>query len=75
MFMSAHLGVFLVVFAVGSTASSAQQNRLPSQINDGKIHLDVVGTPKSGPPVRGLRQEDSPSSITQSRRRSACSVR
>ena len=39
-----------------SKAAFSQQTPAPSA--DGKIHLDVVVTPKSGPPVSGLEQKD-----------------
>jgi VWFA-related protein len=49
--------LLLVVF-VG--AASAQQNvpRPPQVPDDGKMHIDVVVTPKSGIPVEGLQQQD-----------------
>lgn len=37
---------------------SAQQGNAPPQADDGKIHLDVVVTAKSGPAVGGLQQQD-----------------
>jgi VWFA-related protein len=38
---------------------SAQQGSAPpAQPDAGKIYLDVVVTPKSGPPVAGLQQQD-----------------
>ena len=40
-----------------STPASAQQNP-PADDSAGKIHLDVVVTPKSGAPVAGLQQQD-----------------
>jgi VWFA-related protein len=58
MFMRARPGLFLLVPLLCTAAASAQQDSLPTQPDDGKIHLDVVVTPKSGPPVTGLRQED-----------------
>jgi len=39
------------------TLASAQQNA-PADEPSLKIHLDVVVTPKSGPPVAGLQQQD-----------------
>ena len=38
--------------------ASAQQGNAPPQADDGKIHLDVVVTAKSGPAVAGLQQQD-----------------
>ncbi|HXO88643.1 MAG TPA: VWA domain-containing protein [Candidatus Acidoferrales bacterium] len=50
--------LLLVVFA--AVASPAQQNvpRPPQVPDDGKMHIDVVVTPKSGIPVEGLQQQD-----------------
>jgi VWFA-related protein len=58
MFMRALVGLFLLVPLLCTAAASTQRDSLPTQPDDGKIHLDVVVTPKSGPPVTGLRQED-----------------
>lgn len=52
------LGLFLLVFLLSTAAASAQQDRRPTQPDDGKIYVDVVVTPKSGPPVTGLQQQD-----------------
>jgi VWFA-related protein len=41
-----------------STAAFTQQPPQPAPAQDGQIHLDVVVTPKSGPPVTGLEQRD-----------------
>jgi hypothetical protein len=41
-----------------STAAFTQQPPQPAPAQDGQIHLDVVVTPKSGPPVTGLDQKD-----------------
>ena len=41
-----------------STAAFTQQTPQPAPAQDGQIHLDVVVTPKSGPPVAGLEQRD-----------------
>jgi len=56
--MRALLGLFVFVTLLCTSAASAQQKSQPTQPDDGRIHLDVVVTPKSGPPVTGLRQED-----------------
>lgn len=41
-----------------STSGLAQQTPQPPPASDGRIHLDVVVTPRSGPPVSGLEQKD-----------------
>ena len=41
-----------------AATASAQQESQPSQADDGKLYLDVVVTPKSGPPVSGLQKQD-----------------
>ena len=58
--MSIHnrLGLFLLVPLLYTAAASAQQDSLPTQPDDSRIYLDVVVTPKSGPPVTGLQQQD-----------------
>ena len=48
--------LFLLAFLI--TAAFAQQIPQPPPPPDGKIHLDVVVTAKSGPPVTGLEQKD-----------------
>jgi VWFA-related protein len=40
------------------SSPSAQQSSTSSQRENGRIYLDVVVTPKSGPPVAGLEQQD-----------------
>jgi VWFA-related protein len=40
------------------TVTFAQQGPAPSELDTGQIHLDVVVTPKAGPPVAGLQQQD-----------------
>jgi VWFA-related protein len=49
-----------VIFAalLCATAVSAQQNAAPTQAANGTITLDVVVSPKSGPPVADLQQQD-----------------
>ena len=58
MFIGARLGCLFLVPLLCTAAASAQQGSLPIQPDDGKIHLDVVVTPKSGPPIGGLEQRD-----------------
>ncbi len=48
----------LFLLPVLSTAAFTQQIPAPPPPQDGQIHLDVVVTPKSGPPVAGLEQKD-----------------
>jgi VWFA-related protein len=53
------IGVRLVLLSVLSSAVlSAQQNIPPPAANSARINLDVVVTPKSGPPVANLEQQD-----------------
>jgi VWFA-related protein len=49
--------IFLAL-ALSSTAVLAQQTAPPSQPASRSMVLDVVVTPKSGPPVSGLQQKD-----------------
>jgi VWFA-related protein len=58
MFFDARLACFLLVSLSYTTAVSAQQNSAPTQPGARGIMLDVVVTPKSGPPVSGLQQQD-----------------
>lgn len=58
MFMGARLGCFLLVPLLYAAAASAQQSTPPAQPGNTKIYFDVVVTPKSGPPVAGLQQQD-----------------
>jgi len=46
------------ILALSSTAIPAQQAAPSSPPAAGRIYLDVVVTPKSGAPVRGLQQQD-----------------
>jgi VWFA-related protein len=55
MLLKVRIGIFLILC---TTSISAQQRSAQSQIESGRIYLDVVVTPKSGPPVAGLQQED-----------------
>ncbi|MGA3225168.1 MAG: VWA domain-containing protein [Acidobacteriaceae bacterium] len=53
------IGARLVLISVLSSAVlSAQQNIPPTGANSARINLDVVVTPKSGPPVANLEQQD-----------------
>jgi hypothetical protein len=56
--MKSCLGLFLLVPFLCTPQISARQYHAPTFPDDGKIHLDVVVTPKSGPPVSGLQQQD-----------------
>jgi VWFA-related protein len=58
MFINERFGVLLLVSLLYTPHVSAQQNNSPTPPRDGKIHLDVVVTPKSGPRVSGLQQQD-----------------
>ena len=53
----ARLAAFLLLPWL-SVVTFAQQDAAPSQLDNGQIRLDVVVTPKSGPPVAGLQQQD-----------------
>jgi VWFA-related protein len=52
------LGFFLLVPLLCAPQVSARQNNPPTQPRGGRIYLDVVVTPKSGPAVSGLQQQD-----------------
>lgn len=58
MFTNSRLGLFLLVSLLRTPQVSAGQYHSPTFPGDGKIHLDVVVTPKSGPPVSDLQQQD-----------------
>jgi len=58
MCIRARLGLFFLVSSLSAAAALAQQGSLPAQSEEGKIYVDVVVTPKSGPPVTGLQQQD-----------------
>jgi VWFA-related protein len=49
--------LLLVAFFLASV-SAARQSNPSAQVRDSRISLDVVVTPKSGPPVSGLQQQD-----------------
>jgi VWFA-related protein len=58
MFSDSRVPLFLLVTLFCTAAASAQQSSPQIQPADGNIHLDVVVTPKSGPPVADLQQQD-----------------
>jgi VWFA-related protein len=58
MFIHAHIGFFFLFSMVFAATAAAQQSSPPTQPATDMIHLDVVVTPKSGRPVRGLEQQD-----------------
>lgn len=58
MFIGARLGFFLLVSSLSITAVSAQLPSPSAQPVPDLVYLDVVVTPKSGPPVSGLQQQD-----------------
>jgi VWFA-related protein len=58
MFMHTRLGFVLVVPLLGAAAALSQQVSSPTQPVNDMVFLDVVVTPKSGPPVSGLQQQD-----------------
>jgi VWFA-related protein len=58
MFSNSRLGLFLLVLLLCTPQILARQYHAPTFPGDGKIHLDVVVTPKSDPAVSGLQQED-----------------
>jgi len=58
MFISARLGCFLLTVFLSSTSAFSQQSTPPPQPANDMVNLDVVVTPKSGPPITGLQQQD-----------------
>jgi VWFA-related protein len=58
MFGNSRVGLLLLVALLCTAAASAQQSSPQTQPVGGNIHLDVVVTPKSGPPVADLQQQD-----------------
>jgi VWFA-related protein len=58
MFFHARIGFFFLFSIVYVAIAAAQQSSPPTQPATDMIHLDVVVTPKSGRPVRGLEQQD-----------------
>jgi VWFA-related protein len=63
MFTHTRLAFVLAALMLGAVAASSQQDGSPTKsvptqpVND-TVFLDVVVTPKSGPPVSGLQQQD-----------------
>ncbi len=55
MFKNTRLGYLLFVVLLCSTAASTRQTAPPAS---NQINLDIVVTPKSGPPVADLQQQD-----------------
>jgi VWFA-related protein len=58
MFSNSRVACFLVVALLCTAAASARQASPQAQPASGQIHLDVVVTAKSGPPVADLQQQD-----------------
>jgi VWFA-related protein len=58
MFTNARLGCFLLASISCATLASAQQPAPQPQAGPARIYLDVVVTPKSGPPASDLQQQD-----------------
>jgi len=58
MFRNSRLGCFLLATLLCAAAARAQQNSPQVQAGGGKIYLDVTVSPKSGPPVADLQQQD-----------------
>lgn len=58
MFIGARLGCFLLAVFLCSTSAFSQQSTPPPQPANDMVNLDVVVTPKSGPPINGLQQQD-----------------
>src|SRR5271168_2212619 len=58
MFSNSRLALIVLVTLLCTAAASAQQASPQPQAASGNIHLDVVVTAKSGPPVGDLQQQD-----------------
>jgi VWFA-related protein len=58
MFINSRLDLLLLLALLCAPQVSAWQNNSPTQSGHRKIYLDVVVTPKSGPPVSSLQQQD-----------------
>ena len=58
MSINARLGCFFLATLLCAGGARAQLSSAPAPAADGKIHLDVVVTPRSGPPVGDLQQQD-----------------
>jgi VWFA-related protein len=58
MFIKVRLCFFLFISLSYAATASPQEAAPPAPVPSGTIDLDVVVTPKSGPPVSGLQQQD-----------------
>src|ERR1700689_733831 len=58
MSINARLSCLLLVTLLCTAGARAQLSSAPAPRADGKIHLDVVVTAKSRPPVADLQQQD-----------------
>lgn len=58
MLIGARPGCVLLAILVFGAAHALQQTPAPSKTADGKIHLEVVVTPKTGAADIGLQQQD-----------------
>jgi VWFA-related protein len=58
MFIDARVGTFFLGTILFGASVSAQQAAPGTQLDSGIVQLDVVVTPKSGPPVSGLEQQE-----------------
>lgn len=58
MFTNVRIGCLLLGSLIGSGIAAAQQPDPQSQAGADRIFLDVVVTPRSGPPVSDLQQQD-----------------
>ena len=58
MLINARYCLFLLVPLLHTAAVSAQQHSPLTQPGADRIFLDVIVTPKSGPPVSGLQRQD-----------------
>jgi VWFA-related protein len=58
MFIGSRLGCFLILFLFCIAATSAQEDFPQARPANENIHLDVVVTARSGPPVAGLQRQD-----------------
>jgi len=58
MFINTRTSIFLLASLLYATTASAQESSPPIQPDNSTMFLDVVVTPKSGPPVSGLQQDD-----------------
>ena len=58
MFSNSRLDYLIVMTLLCAAAASAQQSSQQSQPDSGKLYLNVTASPKSGPPVANLQQQD-----------------